>query len=40
MTDNDKAPTSERSPGAASVAAALILIYVAATLLGALAATT
>ncbi|MGX9782190.1 hypothetical protein [Janthinobacterium lividum] len=40
MTDNDEVPNSERSPGAASVAAALILIYVAATIAGVLAATT
>ena len=40
MTDNDEVPNSERSPGAARVAAALILIYVAATLAGVLAATT
>ena len=40
MTDNDEVPNSERSPGAARMAAALILIYVAATLAGVLAATT
>ena len=40
MTDNDEVPNSERSPGASHVAAALILIYVAATLAGFLAATT
>ncbi len=39
MTD-DEVPNSERSLGAARVAAALILIYVAATLAGVLAATT
>lgn len=31
MTDNDEVPNSERSPGAARVAAALILIYVMAS---------
>ncbi|PMQ16749.1 hypothetical protein [Janthinobacterium sp. AD80] len=40
MTDNDKLPNSERSACAARVAAALILIYVAATLAGVLASTT
>ncbi|WP_277922149.1 hypothetical protein [Janthinobacterium lividum] len=40
MTDDDEVPNNERSPGAARVAAALILIYVAATLEGVLAATT
>jgi hypothetical protein len=40
VTDNDEVRNSERSPGAAHVAAALILIYVAATLTGVLAATT
>ena len=40
VTDNDEVPNSERSPGAARQAAALILIYVAATLAGVLAATT
>ncbi len=40
MTDNDEVPNNERSPGAARVAAVLILIYVAATLAGVLAATT
>lgn len=40
MTDNDEVPNSERCPGAARVAAVLILIYVAATLAGVLAATT
>lgn len=35
MTDNDKVPNSERSPGAARVAAALILIYVIASVVGA-----
>lgn len=40
MTDNNEVPNSERSPSAAHVAAALILIYVAATLVGVLAATT
>jgi hypothetical protein len=41
MTD-DEVPNSERSPGAgaARVAAVLILIYVAATLVGVLDATT
>lgn len=39
MTDDDEVPNSERSHGAAHVAAALILIYVAATLAGVLAAT-
>lgn len=40
MTDNDEVPNSERSPAAARAALALILIYVAATLAGVLAATT
>lgn len=40
MTDNDEVPNSGRSPRAARLAAALILIYVAATLAGVLAATT
>ncbi len=40
MTDNDEVPNGERSPGTARVAAALILIYVVATLAGVLAATT
>ena len=40
MTDNDEVQNSERSPGAARVAAVLILIYVAAPLAGVLAATT
>ena len=40
MTANDEVPNSERSAGAARLAAALILIYVAATLAGILAATT
>lgn len=42
MTDNDEVPHSERSAGAgaARVAVTLILIYVAATLAGVLAATT
>ena len=40
MTDNDEVPNSERSAGAARVAATLILIYVAATLTGVLTATT
>ena len=40
MTDNDEVSNSERSQGAARLAAALILIYVAATLAGVLAATT
>ena len=35
MTDNDEVPNSERSPGAARVAAALILIYVIASVTGA-----
>ena len=39
MTD-DEVPNSERNHGAARVAAALMLIYVAATLAGVLAATT
>lgn len=40
MNDNDEVPNGERNPGAARVATALILIYVAATLAGVLAATT
>lgn len=40
MNDNDKFPNSEHSLGAARMAAALILIYVAATIAGVLAATT
>jgi len=40
MTDDDEVPNSAQSPGTARVAAALILIYVAATLAGVLAATT
>ena len=40
MTDDDEVPNSDRSHGAARVAAALMLIYVAATLAGVLAATT
>ncbi len=35
MTDNDELPNSERSPGAARVAATLILIYVIASVTGA-----
>lgn len=40
MNDSDEAASSERRPRAARVAAAPILIYVAATLAGVLAATT
>ena len=40
MNDSDEVPNGERRPRAARVAAALILIYVAATLAGVLAATT
>lgn len=40
MTESDELPNGERNPSAARVAAALILIYVAVTLAGALAATT
>jgi hypothetical protein len=35
MTDDDEVPNSERSPGAARIAAALILIYVIASVTGA-----
>lgn len=35
MTDSNKVPNGERSPGATRVAAALTLIYVAAPLAGA-----
>lgn len=35
MTDDDEVPNSERSPGAARIAAALILIYVIASVVGA-----
>ena len=40
MTDDDEVPNSERRPGAERVAAALILIYVTATLACVMAATT
>lgn len=35
MNDNDEVPNSERSPRAARVAVALILIYVIASMTGA-----
>lgn len=40
MNDDDEVSNSERSPNVARVAATLVLIYVAATLAGVLAATT
>lgn len=35
MTDDDEVPNSERIPGVARIAAALILIYVTASVTGA-----
>jgi hypothetical protein len=39
MTDNDEVPNSERSPGAARIALAIILLFVAGTAAGIWAAT-